>query len=318
MMMKTDSCYHIPVLFLPCMEALNIHPQGTYVDVTLGGGGHSRGILERLEEGGHLFGFDQDADAFENAPQDSRFTFIRSNFRYLGNWMHYYGIDGVDGILADLGVSSHHFDTAERGFSFREDGPLDMRMNQDARISADDIVNQYSETQLTDILKWYGELRHARQMAKAIVQAREEQGGLHTTLSLQNAIGKHLNPAREKKEMAKVFQALRIAVNGELEALTEMLHAAIKILKPGGRLVVLSYHSLEDRIIKIIIRAGNVEGQVEKDFYGRPMAPLKALKQYPAEASEEEINENPRSRSARLRVAEKIDESTSFSNRQNQ
>ena len=306
MMMKTDSCYHIPVLFLPCMEALNIHPQGTYVDVTLGGGGHSRGILERLEEGGHLFGFDQDADAFENAPQDSRFTFIRSNFRYLGNWMHYYGIDGVDGILADLGVSSHHFDTAERGFSFREDGPLDMRMNQDARISADDIVNQYSETQLTDILKWYGELRHARQMAKAIVQAREEQGGLHTTLSLQNAIGKHLNPAREKKEMAKVFQALRIAVNGELEALTEMLHAAIKILKPGGRLVVLSYHSLEDRIVKNVIKSGNAEGKISQDFFGRVETPFKPVNNKIIVPSPKEQSLNPRSRSAKLRVAEKM------------
>jgi 16S rRNA (cytosine1402-N4)-methyltransferase len=292
----------------PCLEGLNINPDGTYVDVTFGGGGHSKAILERLSANGHLYAFDQDADAEQNIPADDRFTFVRSNFRYLRNWLRYYGAIPVDGILADLGVSSHHFDTMERGFSIREDGPLDMRMNQQATRTAAEIVNGYDAGQLAEIFDWYGELHNARAIANAIIRDRQANGEIRTTAQLHKAVSKQLNPAREKKDLAKVFQALRIEVNDELVVLKEMLSAAIEVLKPGGRLVVMSYHSLEDRLVKNFMRSGNAKGLIEKDFYGNPISVLRQLKGYPISPSEQEQEQNPRSRSAKLRVAEKTKE----------
>jgi len=292
----------------PCLEGLNINPDGTYVDVTFGGGGHSKAILERLSANGHLYAFDQDADAEQNIPADDRFTFVRSNFRYLRNWLRYYGAIPVDGILADLGVSSHHFDTMERGFSIREDGPLDMRMNQQATRTAAEIVNGYDAGQLAEIFDWYGELHNARAIANAIIRDRQANGEIRTTAQLHKAVSKQLNPAREKKDLAKVFQALRIEVNDELVVLKEMLSAAIEVLKPGGKLVVMSYHSLEDRLVKNFMRSGNAKGLIEKDFYGNPISVLRQLKGYPISPSEQEQEQNPRSRSAKLRVAEKTKE----------
>ncbi|HAE25326.1 MAG TPA: 16S rRNA (cytosine(1402)-N(4))-methyltransferase [Prevotellaceae bacterium] len=304
----SESCYHIPVMLQPCLEGLNINPDGTYVDVTFGGGGHSKAILERLSANGHLYAFDQDADAEQNIPADDRFTFVRSNFRYLRNWLRYYGAIPVDGILADLGVSSHHFDTMERGFSIREDGPLDMRMNQQATRTAAEIVNGYDAGQLAEIFDWYGELHNAHAIANAIIRDRQANGEIRTTAQLHKAVSKQLNPAREKKDLAKVFQALRIEVNDELVVLKEMLSAAIEVLKPGGRLVVMSYHSLEDRLVKNFMRSGNAKGLIEKDFYGNPISVLRQLKGYPISPSEQEQEQNPRSRSAKLRVAEKTKE----------
>jgi 16S rRNA (cytosine1402-N4)-methyltransferase len=295
-------------MLLPCLEGLSINPDGTYVDVTFGGGGHSKAILERLSANGHLYAFDQDADAEQNIPADDRFTFVRSNFRYLRNWLRYYGAIPVDGILADLGVSSHHFDTMERGFSIREDGPLDMRMNQQATRTAGEIVNGYDAGQLAEIFDWYGELHNARAIANAIIRDRQANGEIRTTTQLHKAVSKQLNPAREKKDLAKVFQALRIEVNDELVVLKEMLSAAIEVLKPGGRLVVMSYHSLEDRLVKNFMRSGNAKGLIEKDFYGNPISVLRQLKGYPISPSEQEQEQNPRSRSAKLRVAEKTKE----------
>jgi 16S rRNA (cytosine1402-N4)-methyltransferase len=295
-------------MLLPCLEGLSINPDGTYVDVTFGGGGHSKAILERLSANGHLYAFDQDADAEQNIPADDRFTFVRSNFRYLRNWLRYYGAIPVDGILADLGVSSHHFDTMERGFSIREDGPLDMRMNQQATRTAAEIVNGYDAGQLAEIFDWYGELHNARAIANAIIRDRQANGEIRTTTQLHKAVSKQLNPAREKKDLAKVFQALRIEVNDELVVLKEMLSAAIEVLKPGGRLVVMSYHSLEDRLVKNFMRSGNAKGLIEKDFYGNPISVLRQLKGYPISPSEQEQEQNPRSRSAKLRVAEKTKE----------
>jgi len=295
--------YHIPVMLQPCMDGLNINPDGIYVDVTFGGGGHSRAILEKLSPRGHLYSFDQDADAEKGAMQDNRFTFIRSNFRYLKNWLRYYDALPVDGILADLGVSSHHFDTVERGFSFRDSGPLDMRMNQSAELTAADIVNNYEVGQLSEIFAWYGELRNARSLANAIVTYRMRNGKIGTTQQLCQAVEKQLNPAREKKDMAKVFQALRIEVNGELQALSKMLEAAVEVLRPGGRLVVMSYHSLEDRLVKNFMRSGNGKGEMEKDFYGNVVSPLCQMKGCPIEPTAEEQEANSRSRSAKLRIA---------------
>ena len=295
--------YHIPVMLQPCMEGLNINPDGIYVDVTYGGGGHSKAILEQLSPQGHLYGFDQDADAAKRAVQDNRFTFVRSNFRYMKNWLQYYEALPVDGILADLGVSSHHFDTMERGFSFRESGPLDMRMNQSAEKTAADIVNQYDLNQLTEIFSWYGELRNARSIANAIVRSRQFNGEIQTTGQLYGIVRKMLNPAREKKDLAKVFQALRIEVNGELQALSKMLETAVDVLKPGGRLVVISYHSLEDKMVKNFMRSGNATGEVEKDFYGNPVSVIQQMKGCPIEPTAKEQEENSRSRSAKLRIA---------------
>ena len=297
--------YHIPVLFNKTIEGLNIQPDGIYVDLTFGGGGHSRGIVDRLTGKGHLYAFDQDIDAQKGEIKDSRFTFVRSNFRFLGNWMQYYGIEQVDGILADLGVSSHQLDSGERGFSFRYDAPLDMRMNQKARQNAQDIVQEYTEDQLADIFYLYGELKNSRKIASVIVQARKT-AEITTTGQLANIVNPVMGNDRGKKDLARLFQALRIEVNGEMTALSQMLKSATKILRPGGRLVILTYHSLEDRMVKNIIRYGNIEGNdVCDDIYGRKQAPLKAVNRTVIVPDEEELRTNPRSRSAKLRIAEK-------------
>lgn len=310
---QTDYCmaeasYHCPVMLREAVEALQIKPDGVYADMTYGGGGHSRAIVERLSREGHLYGFDQDLDALEGAISDPRFTFVRSNFRFLRNWMRYYEVDALDGILADLGLSSHHLDTAERGFSFRFDAPLDMRMNQRARLTAADVVNEYSEERLSDVLYLYGELRTSRRLAAAIVKARAEQR-IATTGRLSDLLRPILGPQREKKELAKVFQALRIEVNGEMKALGQMLEAAAALLRPGGRLVVLTYHSLEDRMVKNLIRSGNLAGRVATDLYGRTLAPLTAVGRAAVPSEEEQVL-NPRSRSAKLRVGEKLNPET--------
>lgn len=296
--------YHTPVMLQETMEGLDIKPDGVYLDLTFGGGGHSRAILARMGEKGRLYGFDQDLDAMAGAPDDKRFTFVRSNFRYIANWVQYYGLEGVDGILADLGVSSHHLDEGERGFSFRFDAPLDMRMNQRARLTAREVVNTYSEEQLTDILRLYGELKDARRLAAAIVKARTEKS-IDTTGQLSEVVSPLLGRQREKKDLARVFQALRIEVNGEMKALRQMLQATTKVLKPGGRLVVLTYHSLEDRMVKNMMRSGNLEGKTEQDMYGNILSPLRSIGKMQVPSAEEQA-ENPRSRSAKMRVGEKL------------
>ncbi len=298
--------YHIPVLLHETVDGLDIRPGGIYADLTFGGGGHSREILSRMDGTARLYGFDQDLDAMAGAFQDPRFQFVRSNFRFVENWMRYYGHEMVDGILADLGVSSHHFDEGERGFSFRFDAPLDMRMNQEGRLSAREVVNEYSEQQLADILYLYGEMKNSRRLAAAIVKARQT-AAITTTGQLAEAVRPVLGREREKKDMAKVFQALRIEVNGEMRALRQMQEAATRILRPGGRLVILTYHSLEDRMVKNIMRAGNPEGRVEQDMFGRIMAPLRPVGKMIVPTAKEQ-NENPRSRSAKLRIAEKMEE----------
>ncbi len=295
--------YHIPVLLAESIEGMNLHDGGTYVDLTFGGGGHSRGILGQMGAGSRLFGFDQDEDAEQNIPDDPRFTFVRSNFRYLHNFLRYYGAEETDAILADLGVSSHHFDDATRGFSFRFNAPLDMRMNKRAGISAADIVNTYEEERLADVFYLYGELKNSRKIAAAIVKARAARP-VSTTGELSDIVKPFFGREREKKESARVFQALRIEVNHEMEALKEMLQAAIRSLKPGGRLAVITYHSLEDRIVKNVIKTGNAEGKVMQDFYGNVRTPLHAVGKAIV-PSDEEIARNPRARSARLRIAEK-------------
>lgn len=302
----TELTYHVPVLLGPSVDGLNIRPNGVYVDVTFGGGGHSREILSRLGEDGRLYSFDQDADAERNVPEgDERFTFVRSNFRYLLNWMRYYGVTGVDGILADLGVSSHHFDDEERGFSFRFDAPLDMRMNGRAGMTAADVVNRYDEEQLARIFYLYGEMKNSRSLAAAIVKGRQ-QGTVNTVEQLIALIRPLMGRERVKKDMAKVFQALRIEVNHELDALQELLQAAIRVLNPGGRLVVLTYHSLEDRMVKNFMRSGNVEGKTEQDFYGNRLSPLRPVSNKVIVPDSDEQERNPRSRSAKLRIAEKV------------
>ena len=297
--------YHIPALLDECIEGLQIKPDGTYVDVTFGGGGHSRAIMSQLGPEGHLYSFDQDLDAYANRIDDPRFTFVHSNFAYLCNFMRFYGVDKVDGIIADLGVSFHHFDEGERGFSFRADGRLDMRMNRDAHRDAAWIVANYTEEQLADVLYLYGELRQARRMASAIVKARNA-GTLTTTGQLVEVVKPFIAPKAEKKELAQVFQALRIEVNDEIATLTKLLESSLKVLKPGGRLVVLTYHSLEDRLVKNFIKSGNVEGKVEKDFFGRVNAPLRAVNNKVIVASDAEVERNPRARSAKLRIAELV------------
>ena len=304
-MIKTAETYHVPVLLAESVDGLAIQPDSILVDVTFGGGGHSREILRRLGKEGHLFSFDQDADAERNIVDDDRFTFIRSNFRYLKNWMRYYEVDGIDGLLADLGVSSHHFDDETRGFSFRFDAPLDMRMNKRAGLTAADILNNYTEEQLADIFYLYGELKNARKVASVIVKARQEVP-VQTTGQLLELMDKLFPREREKKEITKLFQALRIEVNHEMDALREMLSGACQLLKPGGRLSVITYHSLEDRIVKNVMRAGNAEGKVEQDFFGRVKSPLHLISNRVITASEEELAANPRSRSAKLRIAEKV------------
>ena len=298
--------YHIPALLDECIEGLNIRPDGTYVDVTFGGGGHSRAIMSHLGSGGRLYGLDQDMDAYANRLDDSRFTFVHSNFAFLRNFMRYYGVNQVDGILADLGVSFHHFDEAERGFSFRADAPLDMRMNRLASTDAAQVVNTYDEARLAQVLYLYGELKQSRRMAAALVKARASQP-LMTTGQLIEAVKPFIKPAQEKKELAQVFQALRIEVNHEMDVLRRLLEQSLGLLRPGGRLVVITYHSLEDRLVKNFVRSGNVEGRVEKDFYGRVNAPLRAVNNKVIVPSDDEIQANPRSRSAKLRIAERID-----------
>ena len=297
--------YHIPVMLNEVLEGLNIRSDGVYVDVTFGGGGHSRAILERLGEHGRLLGFDQDLDAAKNAFDDARFTFVRSNFRYLSNFLRYHGIEKVDGILADLGVSSHHLDDAERGFSFRFDGDLDMRMNSQASLTAAAVLATYDEERLADIFFNYGELRQARRIARAIVQARTA-APITTAAQLMEVVKPFFLREREKKELAKLFQALRIEVNDEMGALRSLLTQSAQWLGDGGRLVVLTYHSLEDRLVKNYMRTGNVDGRQEKDFYGNVVSPFASVNNKVVVASEAEVAENPRARSAKLRIAQRV------------
>ncbi len=303
-MITTAETYHVPVLLKESVDGLDIKPDGIYVDVTFGGGGHSREILSRLGKNGHLYSFDQDEDAERNILNDNRFTFVRSNFRYLRNWMHYYHVEQIDGLLADLGVSSHHFDDETRGFSFRFDAPLDMRMNKRSGTTAAEILNNYNEDQLADIFYIYGELKNARRIASAIVKARLEKA-IETTADLMQATESLFQHEREKKETAKLFQALRIEVNHEMDALKEMLYGAQEVLREGGRLSVITYHSLEDRIVKNIMKAGNAEGKIRQDFFGRIEAPFQQISNKVIIPDEEEQQRNPRSRSAKLRIAEK-------------
>ena len=303
-MLNTSTTYHIPVLLRESVDGLEIKPDGVYIDVTFGGGGHSKEILSRLGKKGHLYSFDQDADAEKNIVDDDRFTFVRSNFRYIKNWMRYYDVEKIDGLLADLGVSSHHLDDESRGFSFRFDAPLDMRMNKQAGKTAADIVNDYDEEQLADVFYLYGELKNARKLATAIVKARQAQR-IATTGNLLQVAEKLFPREREKKEMAKLFQALRIEVNHEMEALKEMLNGSKDLLCVGGRLSVITYHSLEDRLVKNMMKAGNTEGKVQQDFFGHTEAPFKPVGKVIVPEPEEQEH-NPRSRSAKLRIAEKV------------
>ena len=296
--------YHIPVLLKESVDAMNITPEGTYVDVTFGGGGHSREILSRLSGKGRLFSFDQDEDAERNITDNPHFTFVRSNFRYLENFLRYHEADEVDAILADLGVSSHHFDDSDRGFSFRFDGDLDMRMNKRSGKTAADILNTYDEERLADIFYLYGELKNSRKLASVIVRSRAVEP-IRTIANFLDIIKPLFGREREKKELAKVFQALRIEVNQEMEALREMLEASVRALKPGGRLVVITYHSLEDRMVKNMMKTGNIEGKMEKDFFGKVITPFRLVNNKVIVPNAEEIERNPRSRSAKLRIAEK-------------
>ena len=311
-MITTAETYHVPVLLEESVGGLDIKPDGIYVDVTFGGGGHSREILRHLGPQGRLFGFDQDEDAERNIVDDERFTFVRSNFRYHRNWMRYYGVEQIDGLLADLGVSSHHFDDETRGFSFRFDAPLDMRMNKRSGMTAADILNDYSEEQLADIFYLYGELKNARRIAATIVKARAGKP-IVTTNDLLQVLGisdtngqSSMVNGQWKKDAAKLFQALRIEVNHEMDALKEMLSAARDLLRDGGRLSVITYHSLEDRMVKNMMRAGNLEGKVVQDFFGRTESPFRQIGGKVIVPSDEEQQQNPRSRSAKLRIAERV------------
>lgn len=306
-MVTTAKTYHIPVLMKDSVDGLNIGSAGIYVDVTFGGGGHSREILSRLDADGHLYSFDQDADAEKNIINDNRLTFVRSNFRYLKNWMRYYGVDHIDGLLADLGVSSHHFDDESRGFSFRFDAPLDMRMNKRDGTTAADVVNTYDEERLADIFYLYGELKNSRKIAAALVKARAAHK-IETTQDFIGAVESQFRREREKKDMAKLFQALRIEVNNEMTALKEMLRSATELLRPGGRLSVITYHSLEDRIVKNVMKTGNPEGKMKQDFFGRIETPFTLINNKVITPDDEELANNPRSRSAKLRIAEKKDD----------
>ena len=300
-----SSVYHIPALLDACMAGLAVQSDGTYVDVTFGGGGHSRAILERLGDKGRLYAFDQDEDACVNRIEDNRFTFVRSNFRFLKNFMRYYDVDSIDGLLADLGVSFHHFDASERGFSFRFDGALDMRMNRRARTTAADIIESYTQEQLSDIFYLYGELRSARKIAGAVVSARRVQK-IDTTTRLVEVVSPYIDKRQEKKELAQLFQALRIEVNQEMEALRRMLLSACELVRPGGRIAILTYHSLEDRLVKNFFKTGNFEGRVEKDFFGRIESPLRPVNNKVIVPDDDEVIRNPRARSAKLRIAEKL------------
>ncbi len=307
MTQETTTTYHIPVLLTPAVDGLDIRPDGTYVDVTLGGGGHTREILRRLGPDGRLLGFDQDEDAERNIPDDPRFTFVRSNFRYLHNFLRYHGIRHIDGLLADLGVSSHHFDDSQRGFSFRFDGALDMRMNKRAGQTAADVVNTYDEERLANVFYLYGELKNSRKLAAVLAKARAN-APVATIGQFLDIVKPLFGREREKKELARVFQALRIEVNHEMEALREMLQAATEALRPGGRLAVITYHSLEDRLVKNLMKTGNMEGTVVKDFYGNVQTPFRTVNNKVITPDEDEVARNPRSRSAKLRIAEKREE----------
>lgn len=295
--------YHIPALLEDSINSLNIKQNGVYADATFGGGGHSRAILEKLGKEGALYGFDRDKEAFSNAPEDPRFTFVHSNFRYISNFMRFHGVEKLDGILADLGVSFHHFDDAARGFSFRNDAPLDMRMNQSAPVTAADIAATYSEEQLTALFRTFTDLKRPGAVAKAIAAARTK-APVDTTFKLADAVRPALNPKSEKKELAQVFQAFRIEVNGEMDALRRFLESTVKVLRPGGRLAVITYHSIEDRMVKNFMKTGNIEGVEDKDFFGKVSSPWKLITRSPITPSDEEVERNPRSRSAKLRVAE--------------
>jgi len=295
--------YHTPALLNETIDGLNIKPDGVYVDVTFGGGGHSREILKHLGENGKLLGFDQDEDAIKNVMTDPRFIFVRSNFQYLKNFLRYHNIDKADGILADLGVSSHHFDEAERGFSFRFDGALDMRMNTKSPLTAAVLLNTYSEEQLADVFYLYGELHNSRKIARTIVNARGN-APFDRIFPFIEVLKPFFGREKEKKDMARVFQALRIEVNKEMDVLKSLLDQSLEVLNPGGRLVILTYHSLEDRLVKNFIRSGNFEGKLEKDFFGNILTPLKAINSKVIIADEAEVNKNPRARSAKLRIAE--------------
>ncbi len=297
--------YHIPALLNECIEGLNINPSGVYVDVTFGGGGHSRAIVDKLEGDGRLFAFDQDIDAYQNAIDSPHFTFVRSNFKFLKNFLRYHEVEQIDGLLADLGVSFHHFDDSERGFSFRFDSKLDMRMNQQATLTAETVINEYEQERLADVLYLYGELKSSRRLASAIVKARQVERITHTT-QLIEVVTPLIAKKQEKKELAQLFQALRIEVNNEMDALKRLLNHTAKMLKPGGRFVVLTYHSLEDRMVKNFFKTGNIEGKMEKDFFGRVETPFKLVNNRVILPSDEEIETNPRSRSAKLRIAEKL------------
>lgn len=299
----TSETYHIPALLPEVIKGLDIKPDGTYIDATFGGGGHSHAILARLGDNGRLFGFDRDMDAFDNAPDDPRFTFVHSDFRYIGNFLHFYHAGKADGILADLGVSFHHFDDADRGFSFRTDAPLDMRMNRKAEKTAASVIAEASKEDLEEIFRLYTDLKRTGALAQAIIAAREA-APVETTFRLAEAVRKSINPRQEKKDLAQVFQALRIVVNDEMGALKTLLTQSLKVLKPGGRIAVITYHSIEDRLVKNFFRSGNFRGEVEKDFYGRAETPWIAVTRSPIVPSEEEIERNPRSRSAKLRIAQ--------------
>lgn len=297
--------YHVPALLSEAIDGLNISEGGVYVDVTFGGGGHSRAILAELGATGHLYGFDRDLDVLGNVPDDNRFTFVHSNFRYITNFLNFYGEENVDGILADLGVSFHHFDDSSRGFSFRADAPLDMRMNRTAGKTAADIANTYSLAELENIFRMYTDLKKPKALAEAIVRNRDVKP-LETTFQLCEAVSKVLNPKSEKKDLSQVFQAFRIEVNGEMDSLKRFLESTLQVLDKGGRLVVITYHSIEDRMVKNFMKTGNVEGKEEKDFFGRVNTPWRLVNRTPIVPSEEEIERNPRSRSAKLRIAEFI------------
>lgn len=299
----SDTSYHIPALLNETINLLEINPEGTYVDVTFGGGGHSAAIMRGLADGGRLYSFDRDMDAFANRIDDSRFTFVHSDFRYLENFLRYHDVGKVDGILADLGVSFHHFDSGERGFSFRTDAPLDMRMNRNASRTAADIIAGADEETLRGIFATYADLRRPGNVARCIIKARET-APVDTTFSLAQAVAPAIDPRQEKKELAQVFQALRIETNDEMGGLRAFLRSTLRVMKPGGRLAVLTYHSIEDRIVKNFMKTGNTEGVVEKDFFGNVRTPWRLVTRKPVEPSASEIESNPRSRSARLRVAE--------------
>ena len=301
-----ELAYHIPALLNETVEGLEILPDGVYADLTFGGGGHSRAILSHLSDNGKLYGFDQDIDAYANRIDDKRFTFVYSNFRYLSNFMRYYGEEQIDGIVADLGVSFHHFDDEKRGFSFRfEEGELDMRMNRNSSLTARDILNTYTEERLADIFFLFGEMKNSRRVASEIVKARASRPFAITDDFLK-VVSKFIKPTQEKKELAQLFQALRIEVNNEIDVLKSMLSQSLKVLKPGGRIAVLTYHSLEDRIVKNYFKTGNISGKVEKDFFGRIDTPFRLVNNKVIVPSDEEIERNPRSRSAKLRIAEKL------------